>query len=435
MQLTSTVRIISENLSRRGLRAMYWELSRTAGRAARLLAPANRSFAKVVARDMARFIVGGKEPGAGNREREDAAVRWLLNAECAAGGVSLGYFPCDGGPPWRPPYPETTGYIVSSLLRYARRRRVEVVRRRALEMAAWELTVQMANGAIQGGPFVPSIPQVPCAFNTGMVLDGWCSACEATANSEFVGAARLAAEFLVSDLDTRGYFCTNGPFVSAEPIKTYNCLCAWSIYRFGQLAQEPRYQVAAILAIEAAIRQQRDNGWFANNCLTRPEAPLLHTIGYTLQGILEVGILAGREDLIRAVRAGVQPLLSRISPTGFLPGRFYSDWEPACFSSCLTGSAQLAVICYRLHAYTGDATYREYADLLLNFLKPLQLLDSDCTHVNGALSGSFPIFGEYMTAGYPNWATKYLLDALMLQDEATSPTETDVYVVEGIQNR
>jgi len=26
------------------------------------------------------------------------------------------------------------------------------------------------------------------------------------------------------------------------------------------------------------------------------------------------------------------------------------------------------------------------------------------------------VFGEYMRAGYPNWATKYLLDALMLQE-------------------
>jgi hypothetical protein len=51
----------------------------------------------------------------------------------------------------------------------------------------------------------------------------------------------------------------------------------------------------------------------------------------------------------------------------------------------------------------------------VNFLKPLQRLDSDSADINGALPGSFPFFGEYMTAGYPNWATKYLLDALMLQ--------------------
>jgi hypothetical protein len=29
---------------------------------------------------------------------------------------------------------------------------------------------------------------------------------------------------------------------------------------------------------------------------------------------------------------------------------------------------------------------------------------------------SGPLFGEYMRAGYPNWATKYFLDALLLQE-------------------
>jgi len=33
----------------------------------------------------------------------------------------------------------------------------------------------------------------------------------------------------------------------------------------------------------------------------------------------------------------------------------------------------------------------------------------------GAVAGSFPLFGGYMRAGYPNWATKYFLDALLLQ--------------------
>lgn len=35
--------------------------------------------------------------------------------------------------------------------------------------------------------------------------------------------------------------------------------------------------------------------------------------------------------------------------------------------------------------------------------------------VVGAIAGSFSLFGEDMRAGYPNWATKYLLDALLLQ--------------------
>ena len=58
---------------------------------------------------------------------------------------------------------------------------------------------------------------------------------------------------------------------------------------------------------------------------------------------------------------GVDPLLPCCA-RGFLHGRWYQDWQPAAFSSCLTGSAQIAVVCYRLAEHTGDARYREAAD-------------------------------------------------------------------------
>ena len=61
--------------------------------------------------------------------------------------------------------------------------------------------------------------------------------------------------------------------------------------------------------------------------------------------------------------------------------------------------------------------YRMAADMLVDFLKAVQVVGSGIAGIDGALAGSYPITGPYMTSGYPNWATKYLLDALMLQSE------------------
>jgi len=118
---------------------------------------------------------------------------------------------------------------------------------------------------------------------------------------------------------------------------------------------------------------------------------------------------------VDAVSRTANSILSRMSSSGYLPGRFYADWEPAGFSSCLTGSAQIAIICYRLSEQTGKAKYRAQADKLVDYLKALQAPKSDDLAVVGALAGSFPLMGGYMRAGYPNWATKYFLDALLLQ--------------------
>lgn len=420
MKLINLARITADYYHNNSLKEWYWNQRAALERYARLFKSANRPFAHIAVKDLLGFWFGTVKPVAGaTRERADAAVRWLLRAQQATAddGVSLGYFPCDKDTPWRPSYPETTGYIVQSLLDYADRYGDSEVGTRALRMALWETEIQLPSGAVQGGPVCPPERQLPAVFNTGMVLQGYTAALRAGWDERLFAGAQRAAEFLVNDMGEDGHFRTHGAFVAQARIKTYNCLCAWALYRFGEDSGAKRYQEAALRAVEAALGEQQSNGWFANNCLTWPKAPLLHTLGYTLQGILEVGSLAGREDFIQAVRRGTDPILARMLPNGFLYGRYYSDWEPANFSSCLTGNAQLAIVCYRLFEITDADKYRMAADKIVNFLKALQCVDSADASLNGALAGSFPIFGSYMTTGYPNWATKYLLDSLLLQEK------------------
>ena len=419
VSLPIKLRIAQDRVARNGPRQIYWNLASLGSEWMRLFEHGNAAFRRHVRRDFLQYAFGLIRPIEDQNERRArAAVDWLLRAQAATpdDGVSLGYFPCSrDGVRWRPSYPETTGYIITSLLTFARHYDDARARDAALRMARWEASIQMPSGAVQGGPVVPPDQQTPAAFNTGMVLDGWCSVVEITGDTEVLPAARRAADFLIGDLDDRGYYRTNGAFVKSGETKTYTCLCAWAVHRLGDLLREAQYRDAAVRSIEAALRQQQANGWFAHDCLTRSDAPLTHTLGYTLQGILEVGISARRDEFIDAVERSMRAVIPHIGKNGFLPGMFFADWCPATFSSCLTGSAQIAIVAYRLHEVTGTAEYREAADRLTNFLKALQVLDGEDAHINGALAGSFPLFGDYMRAGYPNWATKYLLDALMLQ--------------------
>ncbi len=358
------------------------------------------------------------------RVRARAAAEWLARAQDATpdDGVSAGYFPCErkAGDGWLPSYPETTGYTIPTLLEYAERYGADQMRQRAIRMALWETEVQMDSGAVQAGVLCAKGEQKPAVFNTGMVLQGYIAAMRVSPDERIRKSAQKAADFLLSDQGEDGHFRTHGPSVQYERVKTYNCLCAWPLYLYGEMTGEHRYKDAAIRAVEAALREQKENGWFAHNCLTRSTAPLLHTIAYTLQGILEVGALSGRDDLLEAARRGVDPILARISRDGFLHGRYYSDWEPASFSSCLTGNAQIAVVCYRLFELNGQEKYRVAAERLLAFLKALQVLDSPNDAMNGAVGGSYPLMSEYQSAGYPNWAAKYFLDGLMAEEKLSA---------------
>jgi len=403
------------------VRTKYWNVRNLLAELIRLFRHDNLAFLKLVTGNFILYATSSLRPVKDETPpRIQAATSWVLHAQRATpdDGVSLGYFPCRrDASPWQPSYPETTGYIITTLLTCAERFNDTRMREKALDMARWEIAIQMPSGAVQGGPVCSAERQTPAAFNTGMVLDGWCSAYSATNDRAFFEAARRAADFLVADIDDAGYFRTNGNYVSADEVKTYTCLCAWAVYRFGEMSAKSSYKQAAIKIIEAATRQQQPNGWFAHNCLTQSSAPLTHTIGYTLQGMLEVGILAQRQDFIEAVEKCVKQLITKINRQGLLAGRYDAEWKPAVRSSCLTGNAQIAIVCYRLYEITGLSQYKEAANTLVNTLKALQTINSSSQPFNGAVAGSFPIFGGYMRGGYPNWATKYFIDALLLQHE------------------
>ena len=121
---------------------------------------------------------------------------------------------------------------------------------------------------------------------------------------------------------------------------------------------------------------------------------------------------------VDAAIRGSRPLAAAVRSNGFLAGRFRADWRPAVSWVCLTGSAQFAIVCYRLARMRGEQALGETADRIVDFLKAVQVTRSGDAGVVGPLAGSFPIFGGYQTGGYPNWATKYFLDALMLQADA-----------------
>lgn len=385
--------------------------------------PRRRRFARFVLHDLTRYLTNGPAPVTGETfARAQLAAGWLARAqdEMPDGGVSYGYFPFRAAEGWRESYPETTGYIVPTLFDYADASGDTNYHDRAIRAARFVTDCQLPSGAIYGGRVRATLAgAIPVAFNTGMALLGFSAAYRRSGDPFFRERMRKAAEFLVDDIDPDGHFRSHGPFVHSSTIKTYTVLCAWPLYLAGEDCDEPVFCRASVRVCDAILRQQRENGWLDNNCLTaRDDTPLLHTIGYTLQGLLEVGMLSGERRLVAAAQQAMDHLLP-FCARGFLHSRWFSNWEPAALSSCLTGAAQTAVVGYRLAAHTGESRYRDAADAVLNYLKAIQPTGADPVappEIVGAIGGSFPLVGAYMRNGFPSWATKYFLDGLLCQE-------------------
>ena len=407
----------------RKLKEKYWNYALRKDQDANLALPENRELSEHVKYEKKRVLeLAARGIPDQIEQRLELAINWLLQAQAATDdeGVAQGYFPLSSGGAWKPSYPETTGYIITTLLKFAGEFDREDLGQAALRMADWEISVQMPGGAVQGGTICPPGEQKAAAFNTGMVADGWVSAYEFTGDQIYLDAALRASHFLADDLDDRGFFRTNGEFVRGDEVKTYTCLCAWAMYRAGVAAEDAVLKTAAIRSIEAALDQRNEVGWFRNNCLNYSHMPLTHTIGYALQGIFEVGVLAGREDFIEATKTSLACALRPMQDNGYLAARLNQNWKPEAEHVCLTGSVQLAILCYRFAEEFGETGFVEAGNRLTSFVKATQIMSGCNENMIGGIQGSYPILGEYMTGGYPNWATKYFIDALMLQRKISS---------------
>jgi hypothetical protein len=185
-----------------------------------------------------------------------------------------------------------------------------------------------------------------------------------------------------------------------------------------------RYRDAAVRNIEFALTEQLPNGWFRNNCLNDPDRPLLHTIAYTLSGVLEVGMALNNASYISAVRKAADELIDKQRADGSLAGRFDDGWQPAAKYSCLTGNAQMGVVWGRLFQHTGNRRYLDAMIRANSFLTKVQWRATGNPGLDGGISGSYPLHGEYGRFSVLSWAVKFFVDSLMLEMSITAAAQT-----------
>ncbi|HET9985585.1 MAG TPA: hypothetical protein VFQ38_18430 [Longimicrobiales bacterium] len=342
------------------------------------------------------------------------AVLWLERAQDAGAdrGVSYGV---DFGGAWEASYPETTGYIIPTFLKLADVYRDESLLARAVEMGRWESDVQMECGAVMGGR--ADTAPTPAVFNTGMVLLGWSALYERTTDPRFLASIRRASDWLLELQEPNGDW-RKGNSRFADPNATvYNVKAAWGLAEGGRVAGNERAIEGAVRNAEFCTSRQEPNGWFRDCCLVDASQPLLHTVAYAMQGLLGVGVVAGRQDFVRAARRTADSLLGLMDGEGFIPGRIGPDFRGTVDWCCLTGTAQTAIVWGRLFQLTGERRYHEAMQRATGYLMRRHDVDNPDPRLRGGVPGSWPTWGDYGRLKILNWATNFFVEALVLQRE------------------
>ena len=340
-------------------------------------------------------------------------LAWLGRAQdqsaSADGGVARHYCLVTG---WGRSYPETTGYIIPTMIREARLSGNTRLLERARKMLDWLVSIQMPCGGFQGGTIGDS-PVVPVTFNTGQILMGL-----AAGVSEFGPKYRkamiAAADWLTATQDSDGCWRKHPTPFAAAGEKTYESHVSWGLLDAGRLEPSRGYAEAALKNMHWAVSQQNRGGWFANCCLSDAGNPLTHTLGYALRGLIAGYEFSGDGTFLMEACRAAEGALSALQSDGFLPGRLNSHWQGTVPWACLTGTTQLAACWLLLYRATGNVSFRDAGFLANRYVRSTVRLEGP-PETRGAVKGSLPVSGDYLPFQYPNWACKFFIDSNSLE--------------------
>jgi glycosyltransferase involved in cell wall biosynthesis len=341
-----------------------------------------------------------------------AIMAWIRRAIAGGGGegASARYHVTAG---WAGPYPEITGYLISTLLHYAAVWDDPGLEETAVRAGEWLARTRLAGGAICRKQWYQG-NSTPSVFNTAQVVEGWCALASASRGDIAVGWTALAREsgdWLLQEQDSSGIWVRNA--FNGIPHSYYSRVAA-PLARLAQLTGDERYAAAARRALDWIVGQQQPSGWFRAAGFTATEAPTTHTIGYVIEGLLQGGTLLDEPRYTGAAEHAGRALLNLSKLLGRIPGRLSSDWRPRARWRCLTGDAQVAISWCLLARVTGDAAYRKAAEVVAASLQRRVRIVADWPEVSGAIPGSSPPWGEYDPFAYPTHAAKFTLDLFAL---------------------
>jgi hypothetical protein len=341
------------------------------------------------------------------------AAKWLIHAHQQGSSDGCGTFYFHSG--WTSDYPETTGYIIPTLLRYSSDQNSQWSQQAestALKAGEWLLTIQKDDGGWPGGYVAQNRPSV--VFNSGQILRGLYSLYKHTGEAKWKDAAERCILWVWDQLDQEGRFSTNDYMGAIRVYGTYVMapILDWSVHFETQSQQ---WRTLALRHLNWVCTQQNQQGWFANcdNTQNKNDKPIIHTLAYTIDGMWNAGLTLNNEDFKSAALLPARVLATDFLTRGILSGRYTSNWT-GTEAFIPTGGAQLAIVWESMFEATGEAiwqkAYQQMNRLLCVIARRGAREDADSL---GALPGSFPLWGRYEPFGLPNWATKYFLDSLL----------------------
>jgi folate-dependent phosphoribosylglycinamide formyltransferase PurN len=353
-----------------------------------------------------------------DRDHLLAAADWLKRAQDATNdGGFVGRYNLRTG--WSSSYPETTGYLIPTLLRLADTLGDDDYLKRAERAVDFLLSVQLPSGAFPGAEIAENRTNAS-PFNTGQIMHGLQAWAKRTGDEHCRTALFRAGRWLCEIQDRSGAWLK---FFYQELATDYSAhLTCWLAEAGEFLGDEPMLQASSKHLAWVLQHYDAERSWF-NLCGFSAQdhaahRSVTHTIAYTIWGVLRTAEIVKSPEGKAAAESAAYAALRRLELSKRLPGILDHRWKPQANFACLTGNVQMALIWLHMYGEHGDPRLLNAALKSIDIVKAAQAMDAADPGVCGGIAGSQPVWGEYISHAFPNWAAKYFVDALLAKEKA-----------------
>lgn len=341
--------------------------------------------------------------------RAAAAADWAMRSIKAtgSGGSAHSWSPLFG---WAKPYPETTGYLIETLLRwsqYCQPEQSAVFQALALQAADWLLALQLPSGAFPG---LLAGHQKPSVFNTAQIMFGLAAAYEQSQQDKYRQALARAGAWLAQIQEADGAW-RQAAYVEGF-VPTYYTRAVQGLLRANQSLRDATLEQVARKAL-LFYAEKFQAGHSIQDWGFWPGKPAYtHTIAYTLEGLWQSAAILEMPDIQQKTLRSLETLQQLITDNQAIAGTYDENWKGNYRFECPTGNVQLALVFQEVGKQTANQNFLDTARALLDHTLQFQSLKKGSA-AYGALPGSAPFYGPYLRFRYPNWGVKFLLDALI----------------------
>jgi len=303
---------------------------------------------------------------------------------------------------WGAPYPETTGYLIPTLLECSSYN--EGLRDIALAQLSFIKSIQNEDGS-----FYQAVDnKAPIIFDTSQIVIGLIALCPEVLKFEDISdVTKQAVVWMQEQLTAEGLFLEYNYVDNYNP--AYYARIAWAMSQGEAIFYSKITKKTRTLILRIADLQNEDlmfdyAGFFPE------EMPFTHTIAYTLRGLWECALYINDKKLMHKVTDSLDHLSKTLLSKGKAAGRYDTHWQGDYSFICSAGNAQLALLYLRVYERLQNKKFLQVVPLLL---KPLLAGQRRLSLNKGAVPSSLPIWGPYQKWSFTNWTQKFYADALV----------------------